>query len=129
MGLPTCTASIERAEREIGQDLPNWLRLRLLRDNGGTVEACGEFWQLFSVLDTTDRRHVTRSATHIVRETRIARSWPGFPPAAVAIGANGAGDYLILLPNAGNVPSPFEEALVWRHGTDDPPVLVQVVTR
>jgi hypothetical protein len=53
-------------------------------------------WTLFPVFETTDRRRITRTANHIVRETRAARAWPGFPEDAIAIAENGGGDLLIV---------------------------------
>jgi hypothetical protein len=38
-------------------------------------------------------------APHIVRETASAKEWPDFPGDALAIGANGGGDVLVLLPD------------------------------
>ena len=120
MGLPTTERFIAATEQELGLALPEWLRARLLRENGGTVEAAGDYWELFSVFDTTDRKHITRSTTNIVRETSSARSWVGFPPSAIAIARNGGDDYLILLRGEGAT------AHIWRHGTDAPPVPVGV---
>jgi hypothetical protein len=43
-----------------------------------------------------DRRRITRTANQVVRETRSAREWAGFPEGAVALAGNGGGDFLIL---------------------------------
>ena len=97
MAFPTTQAMIERAEKLLGASLPAPYVTRLLRENGGEVSAAGDIWQLFPVLDDSDRKRVSRTANHILRETQVARKWPGFPPAALAIGANGSGDLLVLL--------------------------------
>ena len=124
MALPTTERFITATEAELGLTLPNWLRERLLRANGGTVEAAGEYWELFSVFDTTDRKHIARSTTNIPRETSSAREWVGFPQLAVAIACNGGGDYLILLPESQS--QLCSTAYRWQHGTDEPPVPVEV---
>ena len=45
-------------------------------------------------------RDTRRTRNDIVLETRNARAWRGFPPDAVAIGANGTGDQLVLFPDS-----------------------------
>ena len=124
MALPTTAKFIAATEAEIGFALPGWLSDRLHRANGGTVEVAGEYWELFSVFDTTDRKHIARSTTNIPRETASAREWVGFPHSAVAIACNGGGDYLILLPESQS--RLYSSAYRWRHDTDEPPVPVEV---
>ena len=55
-------------------------------------------WQLHPVFDDSDRKRMGRTANHLVRETAVARGWSGFPAEAIAIGANGSGDRLVLMP-------------------------------
>lgn len=112
MPFPVEMALIHEAERQLGRTLPMDLRVRLHRDNGGGVRAAGDMWTLFPVFDPTDRRKITRTANHIIRETRAARGWPGFPADAIAIAENGGGDYLIL--QAGS-----EEVEFWDHETGE----------
>jgi hypothetical protein len=112
MPFPIETALIHEAERQLGRGLPMDLRVRLHRDNGGEVRAAGDVWRLFPVFDPGDRRRITRTANHIVRETRSARGRAGFPEDAVAIAEDGGGDYLIL--RAGS-----EEVEFWDHETGE----------
>lgn len=126
MALPTTETFIAATEAKLGRALPLWLRSRLLQNNGGSLEAGGEYWELFSVFDTTDRKHITRSATNIPGETASAREWVGFPASAIAIAGNGGGDYLILLPDE-QFPSQWgPRPWVWQHGVDEPPVPIEV---
>ena len=113
MGFPTTDECLRKAEEALGVQLPAELRERLRRDNGGEVEAADDVWQLFPVQDTADRKRLSRTANHIVRETTEARKSPGFPPAAVAIASNGAGDYLILDPT--QRPADMLTVLLWYH--------------
>jgi hypothetical protein len=71
-----------------------------MRDNGGEIEATGETWWLFPVWDSTNRRTIASTASHIVRENEsIRREWPDhLPPGYLAIAENGGGDYLVLGP-------------------------------
>lgn len=67
--------------------------------NGGTVHTSSDAFQLFPFFDATDRKRIQRTCGSIDRETLAARkTCCGFPPEAVAIGANGGGDLLVLIP-------------------------------
>ena len=98
MAFPVDRRFIERAEQQLGRALPETFVQRLLGDNGGEVEAAGETWQLHPVFDDSDRKRMGRTANHLVRETAVVRGWSGFPAEAIAIGANGSGDRLVLMP-------------------------------
>ena len=126
MALPTTEEHVAAVERELGRLFPAWLRARLMRENGGSLAAGGEYWELRAVLDTRDRRHAIRSAMHIVRETAVARGWQGFPADAVAIARNGGGDHLVLLLDA-DCKDAFDEMVYrWQHDSDDGLEPVQV---
>jgi hypothetical protein len=71
-----------------------------------------EIWFLFSVKDTRTRKHISRSANHIERETESARKWYGFPKDAIALGENGCGDYLIMIGETCSI-------YIWNHETGE----------
>lgn len=109
MGLPTSDEFINDEERRTGIKLPQTFRTILRLKNGGEeVCASGDIWNLYAVKDTSSRKHISRSANHIERETHQARLWEGFPPNAVAIAENGTGDLLILFKDNPDV-------FVWHH--------------
>ena len=102
------------AEREIGAAFPSSYRSSMLAANGGEVEMEADSWALYPIADTSDRKRLSRSANHILKETSLCRSWPGFPENALAIASNGSGDQLVFLKNG----SVFEPAVyVWSHET------------
>ena len=117
MAFPTTEDYLRRAERGLGLGLPPVLRARLLRENGGGVRAAGDGWELFPVEDTTDRKRLSRTANHIVRENAVARDWPEFPPDAVAIASNGTGNYLILRRVVDAPDSLSDVVFLWEHET------------
>lgn len=110
MPFPVSQDLIEAAERQLGRKLPQGLRLRLMRNNGGDVVAGDEDWILHPVWDPTDRRTMARTANHMVRETEQARNWRGFPKDAIALASDGSGNRLII--KAGS-----DEAEMWDHET------------
>jgi hypothetical protein len=104
VGLPTTEEAIEVAEGALGRPLPDALRRRLLRNNGGDIvvriDGEEEWWELHPVRDERNRETVRRSANDVVRAQESAREWAGFPDDAVAI-AEQDGDQLVLLADEG----------------------------
>lgn len=112
MAFPTSERRIEDAERELGRRLPDEIRARLLRNNGGDLRVDGEVWQLHAVWDESDRRTAARTSSHVVHETREARLWSSFPGSAIAIASDGSGDLLVLRADSMRVEW-------WRHETGE----------
>lgn len=118
MPFPVSEEHIEEEEAKLGRGLPEPLRSRLRRNNGGEI-ACldanwDEWWRLYPVRDPTDRRTVGRTANNITRETEsLRRELSGiFPEDAIAVGANDGGDHLIV--RAGRT-----EIEIWDHETGE----------
>lgn len=112
MAFPTTIENIERAELALGRALPAVLRQRLLRNNGGEIEALDAGWELHPVFDDSTRRTTARTTSHIIHETEFARGWAGFPEGAIAVAADGSGDRLIL--RAGS-----DAIELWSHETGE----------
>ena len=110
---------IQDAERKLGVTFPLMFRGMMMRDNGGSFDAAGETWWLHPIRDTGDGRRAGRTCNDMVRETTAAPSRPGFPPTAVAVGNNGHGDELILLPRS-DQPGELSPAVFrWDHKTHE----------
>ena len=92
---------------------------RMLKLNGGELEAGDDVWQLYPFLDSSDRTRMKRTCNDIVHETAFSRSCAGFPAHAVAIGGNGGGDQLILLPDPEHPEQLTENLFVWDHENGD----------
>ena len=116
MALPTTETHVAAAERELGVVLPREYRQRLMARNGGELSTASDDWQVFPVFDATNRKTASRSAGHIVLETRSARAWEGFPQGAIAIASNGTGDFLVLVP-MGSSGRLDPQVQVWNHET------------
>jgi hypothetical protein len=112
MALPTTELCVAAEEQTIGRRLPRAHRDRLVRENGGEIFCDGEAWQLHPVWDPSDRRTSQRSANHIARETEAARRWRGFPDGGVAVGEDGSGNRLVLLPGSDDIYRWDHETLV-----------------
>src|SRR6476659_6329517 len=98
MPFPIAEQFIVSTERKLGVSFPPGFRARMSRINGGVLFTDEDDWQLYPFFDTSDRKRLSRTCNDIVRETITAREWRGFPPKAIAIAANGLGDYLVFLP-------------------------------
>ena len=95
------------AEQALGARLPESYRQAMRIANGGEITAGEDDWQLHPIEDTSERRRLSRTANHIVKETNVCRGWPGFPPEAVVVADNGTGDKLVFLRSGGE----FEAAV------------------
>jgi len=107
---------IKAAEVKLGATLPYIYRRAMMASNGGEVCAYNDVWNLHPIMDTSDRKRLSRSCNDILRETRVMRDWPGWPENAVAIADNGAGDKLLFL-REDQIYQP--EVYVWLHDTGD----------
>jgi hypothetical protein len=110
VGLPTNESCIAEAERNGHFRFPLWWKRALLSSNGFAVEANGENWDAFPVMDRSSRKHISRSANHVLQETAVFRDFRGFPTDAVAIAGNGSGDCLIFIEGE-------DDVYVWDHET------------
>ncbi len=117
MAFPVENRFIEQAERSLGVRLPNSYKGRVRRDNGGEMEATDDVWQLHPVFDTSERKRITRTGNHIVRETIENRKWDRFPKNGVAFASNGSGDVLIFLPLETEPQQLGETVHFWDHET------------
>ena len=116
MPLDLAERFIGAAEEKLGAPLPHSYRQAMMASNGGEVTAYDGVWSLYPILDTSDRKRLSRSCNDILRETRVMCDWPGWPENAVAIADNGTGDKLLFL-REGRLYQPA--VYVWLHDTGD----------
>jgi len=114
---------IVAAEEKLGAKLPYSYRHAMMKDNGGAVQADGDYWHLYPIRDNSDRNRLKRSCNDILYETRLMREWRGWPENALAIASNGTSDCLILL-KEGRLYDPA--VYMWRHDTGDLVVVAEV---
>lgn len=112
MAFPVDIEFVQRTEKKLGRRLPAGYVARICRHNGGEVSAGGDRWRLHPIFDDSDKKRLKRTCNDIVGETAtVSESWSEFPVGAVVIGANGAGDVLILLPDS--QPDRFSDSVYW----------------
>lgn len=119
MPFPVEIKYVTETETRLGVKFPASFVVRMTKLNGGSVETDVDGWELFPFLDSTDRKRLARTCNDIVHETQFARQSPRFPADAVAIGANGGGDYLILVPQADAPQLLSHEVFWWDHETGE----------
>lgn len=114
MGFDLAEQFIQEAEDALGATLPDAYRAAMMTNNGGTVDAANEEWELILIKDSSDRKRLARSCNDIVSESKSFRKWIGFPVDAVAIAENGSGDCILFLRDGDR----FHTApYVWNHET------------
>jgi hypothetical protein len=98
MPFPIDIKYVNETERKLGVKFPPAFVVRMVKSTGGEVSTPPDTWLLYPFLDTSDCKRLARTCNDIVRETAKAKEWPDYPTEAVAIGGNGCGDQLVLLP-------------------------------
>ena len=91
MPFPVDEVLLEAAETQLGRKFPEGLRGRLLRNNGGEVlvryegeepDEDEDTWALHPVWDSTDKRRMKRTVSHIVKETQHDKAAGAINPPA-----------------------------------------------
>ena len=111
MPFPVDEKYILQSEQKLGVTFPASFREKMMKENGGSVATPPDAWDLYPFMDTSDKKRLKRTCNDIVRETAVAKEWTGFPQCAVAIGANGCGDQLVLMPS--DDPAVLRDAVFW----------------
>jgi hypothetical protein len=119
MPFPVDIAWVKATEAKLGTSFPLGFVARMVKLNGGDVEADGDVWELYPFLDKSDRTRLKRTCNDIVLETGKARAWPGFPADGVAIAGNGTADHLILLADPTTPGKLQARVFVWDHETSE----------
>lgn len=119
MPFPIDQKYIHETETELGFIFPDKFKKRMIKENGGEILTEEDEWQIFPIFDKTDKKRISRTANHIVLETMQAREWDEFPRSGIAIGTNGFGDYLVLLPDENQPDKLGETIFVWFHETGE----------
>jgi hypothetical protein len=120
MPFPVDTKWITQTEEKLGTRFPASFVTAMSKMNGGTVRTRIDHFELFPFLDASDRKRIQRTCSSIDRETSAARkACYGFPPDAVAIGANGGGDFLVLMPMSQHPDTLQHSVYWWDHETGE----------
>ena len=120
MPFPVDIKWITQTEEKLGLRFPASYVIAMSKMNGGSVRTGIDRFELFPFLDASNRKRIQRTCGSIDRETLSARKgWSGFPPDAVAIGANGSGDILVLMPLADDPKTLQHTVYWWDHETGE----------
>ena len=124
MPFPVDCVFIDRAAQKLGIRLPLSYIAHMQRSNGGEVDVADDTWQLFPIFDDSHKNRIKRTCNDIVRETKVARDWTGFPPNGNAIASNGTGDKLAFMPNESKERL-AEQVYCWDHETSESRVVAE----
>jgi hypothetical protein len=117
MAFPVDEQYIREAEKELGLTFASTFKEKMKKLNGGEIETKDNTWTIHPFFDKSDIKRIKRTTNHIILETKNSKEWDGFPENAVAIGDNGTGDKLILLPIDSNTKTLSDKIYVWLHET------------
>ncbi len=107
---------IIQTEEKLGARLPESYRTAMMADNGGEISTDEDDWEQYPMLDTSDKKRLSRTGNDILKETASCKGFGRFPENAVAIADNGFGDQMVFLKN-GNVYG--AEVYFWSHETGE----------
>ena len=111
MPFPVDEKYIQQTEQKLGVKFPASFRDKMMKENGGSVGTPLDAWGLYPFMDTSDKKRLKRTCNDILRETASGRDSSSFPQDAIAIGANGGGDQLVLIPS--DDPAVLHNAVFW----------------
>lgn len=119
MAFPVEEKYIIETEKELGLRFPRTFREKMKKENGGEIETANDSWTIHPFFDKSDIKRLKRTTNNIILETKNSREWDNFPPTGIAIGDNGSGDKLVLLP-IDNKPTELSEKIyLWSHATGE----------
>lgn len=127
MPFPIEEEYIMAAELELQLRFPQSFRNKMIEENGGELFIVDHNWQIFPFFDQSNPKRKMRTCNHIVRETKLAQAWDGFPESAIAFAQNGCGNYLIFLPDPLKPNVLAESIFVWFHETHQVEQLIHPV--
>ena len=112
MPFPVEEQYIEETEKSLNIKLSTSFKDLMKKNNGGTIITNDDYWEIYPFFDKSDRKRLSRTSNHIVKETASAKDWSQFPNNAIAIASNGSGDVLVFL-HENNISS--DEIYLWSH--------------
>lgn len=119
MAFPIDIKYIIETEQELGLAFPDNFKSKMAQVNGGELMTEDDDWQLFPFFDKSDNKRISRTCNNIILETNQAKQWENFPVNGIAIGSNGCGDLLLLLPTKEDNRKLSDEIFMWFHETGE----------
>ncbi len=115
MAFPVDEKYIKETELELKVEFPTVFKYQMINNNGGELVSDDYEFELFPFFDKSDKKRISRTCNHIGLETKNAKDWNNFPENAIAIGADGFGNLIVLLHNGNGILN--EKVSFWNHET------------
>lgn len=129
MPFPVDKKYILVAEEKLKVKFPSFFHKKMMWENGGAIEfddrwlevnlSIHGWWSIYPFFDASDKKRLKRTCNDIVRENETARMSSNFPPQAIAIAENGAGDYLVFIKNKQDCCLLDDQVFWWGHETGE----------
>ena len=107
---------LEKTEEKLGAKLPEAYRKSMMLENGGEAKTVDDDWEFYPILDTSDRKRISRTCNHIISETESCGGYGNFPQNAISIASNGLGDQMVFLKEEGIYK---DTVYLWLHETGE----------
>ena len=115
MAFPVDEKYIKETELELKVEFPTEYKNKMVNNNGGELISDDYEFELYPFFDKSDKKRISRTCNHIGLETKNAKDWNNFPENAIAIGADGFGNLIVLLHNGNGILN--EQVSFWNHET------------
>ncbi len=119
MAFPVDEQYITETEKQLGLKFPLTFKEKMKIENGGEIETADDSWTIHPFFDKSDIKRIKRTTNNIILETKESREWDNFPSTGIAIGDNGSGDKLILLPTDNDPTQLSDKIYLWSHETGE----------
>ena len=119
MAFPIDEQYITETEKQLGLKFPLTFKEKMKIENGGGIETADDSWTIHPFFDKSDVKRIKRTTNNIILETKNSREWDNFPTTGIAIGDNGSGDKLILLPTENDPTQLSDKIYFWSHETGE----------
>ena len=116
MAFPIDEKQIRHLEESLGSPLPESYKSFMLPNNGGEIELADLDWELHPIRDTTDRKRIARTTSHVLVENQSYAEWDNAAPDTLSIGDDGCGNRIVLQKLDGKYQ---DEIFVWDHETGE----------
>lgn len=116
---------LESTEADVGAVFPQSYRQRMMRSNGGEVFANADYWTLIPIRNKSERKRLSRTASHVLAETKSFSEWSIWHDNAYVIAENETGDTLVIIRKGQR----FEpQVFNWRYENGDLELIAEDVT-
>ena len=118
MPFPIEQKYLEEMEKSLHVKFPSEYRNAMINENGGEIQKDNYHFRLYPFFDKSNKKRISRTSNHILKENESVKKWNNFPEEAIAIGSDDFGNQLVFL-KVIEESIANEELFFWDHETGE----------